>query len=241
MRGDIAHVPLSNVGVWVGPQFLAAVKSNVDSVAVQGVSEDAYPADLAGYLDEDGASEAGAQSLAAQVVAFTEACPDAKVVVSGWSQGANLAHRGLAKLASPALDAVLGLVTFGDPNAIWANISLPPTVPEARFDSECVTDGSQDPLCASTAPLITLPTADSIIDDMENLPSIAVGAQQVEAAASLVAHFPGQLIDAWDGFVANLNPEGFRRLMLTPAHFKYGNDGYADNAGQVVGQWMSEL
>jgi len=230
-----------NLGVWAGPQFLSAVQANVDSVAIQGVDPDKYAADLAGYLNDNGGSEDGAQALADQVTAYNEACPDSKVVISGWSQGSVVAHKGLLKLQSPALDSVLGLVTFGDPNPIWENLPLPENVNEAHFDAECVTDGSQDPLCASTAPLITLPTAASIIDDMRHLPDIATGAQQVKAAGELVAAFPGQLLAAWSGFTKNLNPKNFRRLVLTPAHFKYGNDGYADNAGKIVGQWMSEL
>lgn len=61
-----------------------------------------------------------------------------------------------------------------------------------------------------------------------------MGTQQIKAAASLVVEFPGQLKDSWDSFVSNLAPEQFVRLMLTPQHFTYGNNGMAAKGADFV-------
>ena len=72
-----------NVGVWVGNIFGEALQDAIPGVVLQGVDEDAYPADLAGYLKEGG-SDSGAKSLAAQVTAYNKKCPDSTIVVTGW-------------------------------------------------------------------------------------------------------------------------------------------------------------
>jgi hypothetical protein len=53
------------------------------------------------------------------------------------------------------------------------------------------------------------PTSLSDIIDpfVESVPDLAVGTQQVEAAAALIVGFPAQLAESWDAFVANLEPE----------------------------------
>lgn len=61
-----------------------------------------------------------------------------------------------------------------------------------------------------------------------------MGTQQVEAAAELIVAFPAQLAESWDAFVANLEPEQSVRLMLTPQHFLYGDNGMAAEAAEWV-------
>ena len=72
-----------NVGPWVGGPWRDDLKSKHSGAAFQGVNPDDYPADLAGYIEEGGPQECG-DSLANDVKAYSAACPDAKLVVSGW-------------------------------------------------------------------------------------------------------------------------------------------------------------
>lgn len=75
---------LSNIGVWVGPQWKAALtKAGIKSMAFQGVDASAYPATLDSYLTEGG-SNAGAKSLATTVQNYVSGCPDSAIIVSGW-------------------------------------------------------------------------------------------------------------------------------------------------------------
>ncbi|KKA22717.1 Cutinase [Rasamsonia emersonii CBS 393.64] len=192
----------SNIGVWVGPQFFSALSSKISSVALQSVDPSAYKADLEGYLAEWGSND-GAKSLAETVDAYVAKCPESAVVVSGWSQGALVVHKALEQLSSSALKQVAGVVTFGDPNHLWDNISLPASI--KSFTSPCVTGTIFDPLCAQLPRDFKMPTSLSdIVSPFKKLPSVAVGEQQAEAAASLVKQFPGQLAASWDAFVHRL-------------------------------------
>jgi Cutinase len=74
----------SNIGVWVGPQFQAALKSSIPSVAFQGVDPTAYKADLSGYLSQDGGSNDGASSMAKAVIDYAAECPTSAIVLAGW-------------------------------------------------------------------------------------------------------------------------------------------------------------
>lgn len=151
------------------------------------------------------------------------------------SQGALVAHKALQQVSSTALDKVAALVTFGDPNGVWSNISLPTSIPTSSFSSSCVTGTVFDPLCAQLPSDFKFPTSISdIVGPFSSLPNITVGMQQVEAAASLIIEFPKQLAESWDSFVSNLTPEQFVRLMLTPQHFTYGNNGMAGQAADFV-------
>jgi cutinase len=63
---------------------------------------------------------------------------------------------------------------------------------------------------------------------------MAHGAQQLKAAAELVVKFPGELVKSWSSFVDDLNPSQFTRLLLSPQHFTYGNNGMAAEAAEWV-------
>ncbi|ATY58323.1 cutinase precursor, putative [Cordyceps militaris] len=99
-----------NVGVLTGPAFFAAVRAAVGgkSVNVQGV---AYPASVAGYLDADKA----AGLTMAQIVRDTRsACPNTKIVISGYSQGGLAVHNAADALGGD-MSNVSAVVVFGDP------------------------------------------------------------------------------------------------------------------------------
>ncbi|KAJ7487338.1 carbohydrate esterase family 5 protein [Mycena galericulata] len=221
-----------NIGVWVGPQFQSALQSQISSFAFQGVDASAYPATLDTYLAEGG-SDAGSQSLADTVTAYVGACPNSSVIVSGWSQGALVAHKGLNLIAPDIQQNVVALAVFGDPNQLFTDASVPANV---AVHSECFTGTVLDPLCADLGTDFKFPTSISdITGPFSQLPSLVTGVSETAAAASLVAHFPGQLLAARSAFAAALtNTTEMQRLLLTPQHFMYGNNGLTTTAAQFV-------
>ncbi len=94
---------------------LAASGRTITAEAVQ------YPAapvpldgGLKGWLGFLGSVGDGTKATAAQVKAFTAKCPDTKVVLAGYSQGAMIVHRNLYDLAdNPQVVAAL-LIADGD-------------------------------------------------------------------------------------------------------------------------------
>ena len=94
------------MGSVIGPPLASALKSENRSVAVQGVN---YPASAAGNAQMGGSGGPTMVSLAQQA---KSKCPNTKVVLSGYSQGAMVVHNSLGKLDGADVAAV---VVFGDP------------------------------------------------------------------------------------------------------------------------------
>ncbi|PYH43907.1 cutinase-domain-containing protein [Aspergillus saccharolyticus JOP 1030-1] len=96
-----------NMGTIVGPEVAADLQTlTSDKVAVQGVD---YPADWAGNA-EMGAS--GGSTMASLVKQAISQCPNTKVVLGGYSQGAMVVHNAASQLSSGEIQAA---VLFGDP------------------------------------------------------------------------------------------------------------------------------
>ncbi|KDE99773.1 cutinase [Mycolicibacterium aromaticivorans JS19b1 = JCM 16368] len=104
---------------------LAADGRTIDAEAVQ------YPAaavplegGISGWLGFLGSVGDGTDATAKQYKAFTERCPDSKVVLAGYSQGAMIVHRNLYDLADdPHLAAAL-LIADGDRLPVDTTIKL---------------------------------------------------------------------------------------------------------------------
>lgn len=104
---------------------LLASGRTIDAEAVQ------YPAapvplkgGLGGWLDFLGSVGDGTDAVAKQFTAFTERCPDTKVVLAGYSQGAMVVHRNLYALAdNPQLAAAL-LIADGDRLPVDTTVNL---------------------------------------------------------------------------------------------------------------------
>jgi hypothetical protein len=211
--------------------MFSALGQHIKGLAGQGVDAAAYKADLGGYLGEGG-SNSGAKVLASTVNAYAAKCPASAIVITGWSQGALVAHKGLTQVSSSALGQVAGLVTFGDPQQLFSNVAPPAGVP---FQSYCVTGTVFDPLCAKLPQDFKIPTGiNDVVGPFASLPTIAKGAQEAEAAASLIIHFPGELARNFVSFIKDLRPSQFTRLLLTPQHFQYGNNGQAAEAASFI-------
>ncbi|KAL4997039.1 cutinase-domain-containing protein [Aspergillus recurvatus] len=98
---------MGNMGTVVGPKVSQALNSLTGNrVATQGVD---YPADSAGNTNMGGS---GGPKMASLVETALKQCPDTKVVLGGYSQGAMVVHNAAGRLSS---GQVVGAVTFGDP------------------------------------------------------------------------------------------------------------------------------
>ncbi|KAF2713255.1 carbohydrate esterase family 5 protein [Pleomassaria siparia CBS 279.74] len=226
-----------NIGVWVGPQFKKSLKDKIDSVAFQGVNEEDYPANLAEYITENG-SESCANGLASTVNAYASKCPDAKIVVSGWSQGSLCAHKSLERINAAPLAQVKGLVVFGDPNGLMDKIAVPSSI---NVSSYCIKDTVvPDPLCSETlASGFKLPTSfsdleDLVLDPLRDLPDLATGVEQTKAAIGILPQLALGFFRNAKYFAKDLLTGNVRRWLLTPQHFSYGNNGMAEEAAAFV-------
>lgn len=93
------------------------------------VPPDAGIGDWLGYM---GSVDAGTAALGTQYADFTARCPESKVVLAGYSQGAMVVHRNLAAIgANPNLSAAL-LIADGDrhPDDTTVNIGTASPDPE---------------------------------------------------------------------------------------------------------------
>ena len=100
-------IELGNVGSITGRPFFNDLDGllGVDNVGVQGVD---YPATIAGYLE--GGDPGGAQTLADLTNQAASQCPDAQIVLSGYSQGAQVVHLGEAKISPETASRVAAVV-----------------------------------------------------------------------------------------------------------------------------------
>ncbi|KAF9053148.1 cutinase [Panaeolus papilionaceus] len=114
------------LGAVVGPPFAAALNIAIvgKDVDVEGLD---YPALVSGYLA--GGDIGGAIRMANDVTSIAGRCPNTKIVMSGYSQGAQVTHRAAARLSSSVQQRVVAVVTFGDP---YEDTALPGVLQSRR-------------------------------------------------------------------------------------------------------------
>lgn len=85
------------MGLFTGPSFITALRNYINgttSLAIQGVD---YPASIPGFLA--GGSPDGSFVMAALANKTAAACPNTKLVLAGYSQGAQLVHNAMQLIA----------------------------------------------------------------------------------------------------------------------------------------------
>ncbi|KAF2877727.1 cutinase-domain-containing protein [Massariosphaeria phaeospora] len=95
-----------------GPTFFNALAGRLGGtarLAIQGVT---YPATVGGFLL--GGDAAGATTMFNLVNTAVSRCPATKIVLSGYSQGAQLVHTAAQRLSATAAARVNAVVVFGD-------------------------------------------------------------------------------------------------------------------------------
>ncbi|KAI0023702.1 cutinase-domain-containing protein [Xylariomycetidae sp. FL0641] len=107
-----ATVEPGNLGATLGPRMSDGLKAafGVRNVVTQGV-------DYWGFVETNywpgGAPPWGIYDMQIFLSAAA-ACPNSKIVASGYSQGAALVHRAIEGLDQKVKDKIAGVVTFGD-------------------------------------------------------------------------------------------------------------------------------
>ncbi|KAI9054794.1 hypothetical protein LZ554_001941 [Drepanopeziza brunnea f. sp. 'monogermtubi'] len=102
-----------NVGFLTGPPFFAAIgeyMNGTNQLAIQGVDYEAQPA---GFFA--GGSQKGAAKMASLINSTLLACPTTPLLVSGYSQGAQLVHLATSSLPNTTTSRITSIVMFGDP------------------------------------------------------------------------------------------------------------------------------
>ncbi|KAH8659140.1 cutinase-domain-containing protein [Tricladium varicosporioides] len=102
-----------NVGILTGPPFFAAIAAymnGTNQLAVQGID---YPADVAGFLA--GGSQKGAEKMASLINSTMTKCPNTPILLSGYSQGAQVVHLATASLPPSTTSKIASVILFGDP------------------------------------------------------------------------------------------------------------------------------
>ena len=131
------------MGSVVGPPLAKALttKFGAANVAIQGVD---YAATTAGFTND----AAGNQKVADLINQASTACPGTQIVLSGYSQGCMIAHRGANTLSTAATSKVAAVLLFGDPfnNQPFSSIDA------SKVDSFCA---SGDSVCENGNAVIT--------------------------------------------------------------------------------------
>lgn len=150
------------MGLFTGPSLSTALRNYINgttTVAIQGIP---YPASIPGFLA--GGSPFGADLMALMANQTATACPNTKLVLAGYSQGAQLVHNAMGLINnatnntstvgafSPAVvnPRITSILLFGDPR----NGTAVPGVDNAqRVLSVC---HAQDDICAKGGDVVTL-------------------------------------------------------------------------------------
>ncbi|PBP28852.1 cutinase [Diplocarpon rosae] len=107
-----------NVGILTGPPFFAAIgeyMNGTNQLSIQGVDYEAQPA---GFFA--GGSVRGAAMMLETLQTNSSdstltSCPGTPLLVSGYSQGAQLIHLATASLPKSTTSRITSVVMFGDP------------------------------------------------------------------------------------------------------------------------------
>lgn len=104
---------VGNMGTVCGPQTGEGLKENfgAENVAVEGID---YAAGLSTNFLPGGADPAGISEMVDLIGQVASDCPDSKLVVGGYSQGAALTHRAVEDLPQAQKDQIAAAFTFGD-------------------------------------------------------------------------------------------------------------------------------
>ncbi|KAJ7292059.1 cutinase, partial [Mycena rebaudengoi] len=126
-----------NVGSRIGPPLIADLRAALGTagIAAQGVN---YSASVLGYLE--GGDPAGSTTMVNLINTAASKCSSTKIVISGYSQGAQLVHNAAERLTAAVTARIAAVVVFGDPDRVGRS-TLPPvgTVPASKVSSFCHT------------------------------------------------------------------------------------------------------
>ncbi|OAL57389.1 cutinase-domain-containing protein [Pyrenochaeta sp. DS3sAY3a] len=107
----------------VGPLFfnnLASRLGGTSQLAIQGVT---YAASVTGFFQ--GGDAAGSTTMTNLISTAASRCPSTKIVLAGYSQGAQLVHNAAQRTSAANAAKVAAVVVFGDPKRGQSFGSIP--------------------------------------------------------------------------------------------------------------------
>ncbi|MGO9383765.1 MAG: cutinase family protein [Mycobacterium sp.] len=126
----------------------------VDSLTSQlgGRSVDVYAVNYPANDDYHGSATAGSNDASAHIQNTVASCPNTKMVLGGYSQGATVINLATAAMPAPVANHVAAVALFGEPTSgfssmLWGGQPLPATSPlySSKTISLCAPD---DPICS---------------------------------------------------------------------------------------------
>lgn len=118
----------------VGQAFVNALRGQVPQKSIE-----VYPVDYPATHDYRTSAESGAVDTATQVESTIARCPDTKIVLGGYSQGALVMELTSERLPAEAADHVVAVTLFGTPTSSYAvdqwGGPLPQLIEPYRSDS----------------------------------------------------------------------------------------------------------
>lgn len=109
-------------GIVVGPELSRQLKERYgsESVASEGIE---YPAIAETNFLPGGGDPVGITELKRLIQSAINKCPQSKLVVAGYSQGAAITHRALENLTSCEEERIIAAITFGDTRFTFSQTS----------------------------------------------------------------------------------------------------------------------
>ena len=138
----------------VGQAFVAALRGQAQDKSIAD-----YPVNYPATHDYHSSSEAGVADTVAQVRSVIDSCPDTKIVLGGYSQGALVMELASERLPAEAAEHVAAVTLFGPPTtasgyatSVWGG-PLPELAPayQPKSIDFCVPD---DIVCAPAGNMV---------------------------------------------------------------------------------------
>ncbi|KAK3397694.1 cutinase-domain-containing protein [Sordaria brevicollis] len=121
---------VGNMGTIVGPPTSNGIKAaqGVTNVVTEGID---YPALLSTNFLPGGADLGGIREMKRLLNKAATDCPNSKIVVAGYSQGAALVHRAVEDMSEAVKDKIVAAVTYGDTQRLQDRGRIP-NFPESK-------------------------------------------------------------------------------------------------------------
>ncbi|KAF9739332.1 hypothetical protein PMIN06_000976 [Paraphaeosphaeria minitans] len=230
-----------NIGVLWGARFRdEMVDAFGGDVDVQGVHREDYPANLEDY--HIGGSDTGADSCARMVEAYAGKCPDARVFVTGYSQGSLVAYKCVNRVSAAARAQVKALVVFGSEERLMDDVQ---PVPEGILLKDYCVENTTAPDVVCTQTLtsgIQLPTSvGEIVSQLEqtvaSLGELVTNEDQLKEVATAPALLIRDLPATLPWIAQDIEQGKIRRWLILPPHLMYGFNGMTTDAAA----WMASV
>jgi len=134
---------LGNVGT-LGPDLKSGLNRNLNrDFALQGIE---YAADLASNFLEKGTSDRAIREMVSVLTEMAEDCPNAKLVVGGYSQGSAVAVWGIQGVSQSIRDRIVAAVLFG----YTKNQQYGARIPNFPLEKTAIYCNNGDLVCSGT-------------------------------------------------------------------------------------------